>query len=471
MPLSDPALWSACELLCAFRRRTLSPVEVTQACLARIHRFDPQVGAFAWVDEEGALASARASEERWQRGCPMGPLDGVPATVKDLTLQRGSVTRRGSRTTEGAAPDSEDAPAVARLREAGAVLLGKTTTPEFGWKGVTDNPLGQIARNPWDLSRTAGGSSGGAAVAAALGMGALHQGSDGGGSIRIPAAFTGIVGLKPTFGRVPLWPPSPFGTLAHVGPMTRTVEDAALMLNVLARPDRRDWTALPPQELDYRIGLAGGIRGRTVLASFDLGYAKVDPEVAAVFAQALDVVRDLGARVIERDPGVVDARSIFEGLWFSAAAYLVAQIPAERHHLLDPGLRAIAEEGARIDAFALHRLHLERAAFAARIEALFAEFDLLLTPTVPIAAFAAGHEVPPGGPYRRWTEWTPLTWPFNLGQQPALTVPCGFTREGLPVGLQIVGPKYADALVLRAGYAFASACPQPLPAEPRQSSL
>lgn len=207
MPLSDPALWSACELLCAFRRRTLSPVEVTQACLARIHRFDPQVGAFAWVDEEGALASARASEERWQRGCPMGPLDGVPATVKDLTLQRGSVTRRGSRTTEGAAPDSEDAPAVARLREAGAVLLGKTTTPEFGWKGVTDNPLGQIARNPWDLSRTAGGSSGGAAVAAALGMGALHQGSDGGGSIRIPAAFTGIVGLKPTFGRVPLWPP------------------------------------------------------------------------------------------------------------------------------------------------------------------------------------------------------------------------------------------------------------------------
>lgn len=467
MTTTDPALWSATELVRAYRRRLLSPIEVARACLARIRRLDPLVGAFALVDEEGALAAAGAAEARWLRGEPVGSVDGVPATIKDLTLMRGFVTRRGSRTTEGEAPDAVDAPVVARLREAGAVLLGKTTTPEFGWKGVTDNPLGQIARNPWDTARTAGGSSGGAAVAAALGLGALHQGSDGGGSIRIPAGFTGIVGFKPTFGRVPHWPASPFGTVSHSGPMTRTVSDAAIMLNLLARPDRRDWAALPSEVRDWRIGLEDGIRGLNILASLDLGHVPVDPEVATAFADALEVLRDLGARVIERDPGIGDGRSIFERWWFAAAAFLVSRIPEERHGMLDPGLVEIAALGARTSAFELQRLQLERAAYAERIEAVFAEADLLVTPTLPIAAFETGREVPAGGPYRRWTEWTPFTWPFNLGQQPALSVPCGFTREGLPVGLQIVGPKYADALVIRAGRAFESACPQPMAGEPR----
>lgn len=468
MTTTDPALFSAAELIRAYRRRVLSPVEVTRACLARIRRLDPLVGAFALVDDEGALVAARAAEARWLRGEPAGPVDGVPATIKDLTMMRRFVTRRGSRTTEGDPPDPDDAPVVARLREAGAVLLGKTTTPEFGWKGVTDNPLGHIARNPWDPARTAGGSSGGAAVAAALGMGALHQGSDGGGSIRIPAGFTGIVGFKPTFGRVPHWPASPFGTVSHSGPMTRTVGDAALMLSVLARPDRRDWSALPSEPRDWRIGLEDGIRGLTVVASLDLGHVRVDPEVATAFGNALEVLRDLGARVIERDPGIGDGRSIFERWWFAAAAFLVSRIPEDRRQMLDPGLLEVAAEGARTSAFELQRLHLERAVYAERIEALFAEADLLVTPTLPIAAFEAGREVPAGGPYRRWTEWTPFTWPFNLGQQPALSVPCGFTRDELPVSLQFVGPKYADALVLRAGRAFESACPQPMAGEPRK---
>lgn len=469
MPATDPALFSAVELIRHYRRRTLSPVEVAEACFARIARLDPALGAFALVDAEGARRAARASEARWREGRPLGPIDGVPATVKDLNLMKGFPTRRGSRTTEGAPPDAVDSPPVARLREAGAVILGKTTTPEFGWKGVTDNPLGQIARNPWDPNKTAGGSSGGAAVAAATGMGALHQGSDGGGSIRMPGGFTGIVGFKPSFGLVPTWPASPFGTVSHVGPMTRTVADAALMLDVLVGPDRRDWYALPRPTSSFTIGLEGGIRGLRILASVDLGFARVEPEIRAGFAAALEALGELGASVVERDPGIGDGEALFKRHWYAAAAFLVGRIPPERRGWIDPGLAEIAEEGARVSAFELQQLQLDRAAYAERIEALFAEFDLLVTPTLPIPAFAAGREVPEAGPYRRWIEWTPFTWPFNLGQQPAITVPCGFTAAGLPIGLQIVGPKYADALVLRAARAFESARPQPMPFEPRLS--
>ncbi|MDH3596510.1 MAG: amidase family protein, partial [Rhodospirillales bacterium] len=242
---NDPALLTATELLTRFRAGSLSPVEVTEAALARIEAHDTALNAFCLVDAEQALAEARRSEERWRIGAPKGRLDGVPASIKDLLLTKGWPTLRGSKALDPDQPWDEDAPAVARLREHGAVLLGKTTTPEFGWKGVTDSPLTGVTRNPWDPSRTPGGSSGGAAAAVATGMGALAIGTDGGGSIRIPAGFTGIFGLKPSFGRVPAYPLSPFGTVAHLGPMTRSVADAALMLTVLAEPDPRDWYALP----------------------------------------------------------------------------------------------------------------------------------------------------------------------------------------------------------------------------------
>jgi aspartyl-tRNA(Asn)/glutamyl-tRNA(Gln) amidotransferase subunit A len=211
------------------------------------------------VDHEAALRDARASEARWLRGEPAGPLDGVPTSIKDLLLVRGWPTLRGSRTTDPKQPWDVDAPSTARLREAGAVLLGKTTTPEFGWRGSTDSPLSGITRNPWDLHKTPGGSSGGAVAAITAGMGALATGTDGGGSIRIPAAFTGTVGIKAHFGRVPAWPLSPMGTVAHVGPQARTVEDAALMLDVLARPDARDWMALPPPRGSWAAALAGDV--------------------------------------------------------------------------------------------------------------------------------------------------------------------------------------------------------------------
>src|SRR5580704_966085 len=238
---------SATELLGLYRRRELSPVEATQAALDQIDARDAAVNAFCLVRGEESLAAARESERRWHAGEPAGLLDGVPTSIKDLLLTTGWPTRRGSRTIDAAGPWPEDAPAVARLREHHAVLLGKTTTPEFGWKGVTDSPLTGVTRNPWDVSRTPGGSSGGAAAAVACGMGPLAVGTDGAGSIRIPASFCGIVGLKPTHGRVPVYPPSAFGTLSHVGPMTRTVADAALLLDVLGAPDARDPLALDRQ--------------------------------------------------------------------------------------------------------------------------------------------------------------------------------------------------------------------------------
>src|SRR5438105_3250110 len=277
---TDLCAMTATALLEGYRRRTLSPVEVTQAVLQRIHALNPKLNAFNLISDQ-AIEEAKASEARWHAGQPKGLLDGVPVSIKDLILTRGWPTLRGSKTVDAKGPWKDDAPATARLREHGAVLLGKTTTPEFGWKGVTDSPLTGVTRNPWNPAKTPGGSSGGAAAAVAAGMGALAVGTDGGGSIRIPCGFTGLFGLKPSFGRVPAWPLSPFGTVAHVGPITRSVADAALMLNVLAQPDVRDWHSLPYEPRDWRLGLESGVQALRIAFSSDLGYAKVDPEVAA----------------------------------------------------------------------------------------------------------------------------------------------------------------------------------------------
>ena len=464
---ADSATLSAATLLRLYRRRELSPVEVTRACLARIARWNDRVHAFCHVDAAGALAAAEASEQRWLRGEPLGLLDGVPATIKDLVLTRGWTARRGSHATEGHPPAAADAPATARLREEGAVLLGSTTTPEFGWKGVTDNPLGHLARNPWDVSRTPGGSSGGAAVAAALGMGALHVGTDGGGSIRIPSSFTGIVGLKPTFGRVPAWPLSPFGTVAHLGPMTRTVEDAALMLTVISRPDIRDWHALPPDGRDYRIGLERGIAGLRIAASPDFGFVEVDPEVAAAFTAALAVLADLGARIDLVDPPVGRPGSIFARTWFPAAGRVLEKLPPEIRPRLDPGFVAMAEQGARYSRADIQDAMLERGELGVAMQAFLSDYDLLATPSTALPAFAAGVEYPDPQRPERWSDWATFSYPFNLTQQPAISVPCGFTAAGLPIGLQLAAAKYGDALVLRAARAFEAARPQPMPEAPR----
>ncbi len=456
----DPALMSAVELVQLYRTGKLSPVEATKAALDRIETLDPRFNAFCLVDREAALAAARASEERWRKDAPLGRIDGVPATVKDLLITRGWPTLRGSKAIDPKQPWEEDAPSVARLREEGAVLLGKTTTPELGWKGVTDSPLTGITRNPWNPERTPGGSSGGAAVAAACGMGALHLGTDGGGSIRIPAGFTGIVGLKQSFGRVPAAPLSPFGTLAHVGPMTRSVADAALMLSVIAKPDHRDWYAIPSDGRDYLEGLEDGVKGWRIAFSPSLGGHHVEPEVARLVADAAGAFRELGAVVEEAEPEIgPDCGLVFTNHWFPGAANALRGYGPEQQALMDPGLREIAAAGAKLPLMDYLAAVREREQLGVRMNRFHQRWDLLLTPTLPLAAFAAGVEVPSRADGSRWTDWTPFTYPFNLTRQPAISVPCGLTADGLPAGLQIVGPSYGDAAVLRAARAFEKLLP------------
>jgi aspartyl-tRNA(Asn)/glutamyl-tRNA(Gln) amidotransferase subunit A len=462
----DLAYLSASELLQRYREKSLSPVEVTQAVLDRIERHDGAVNAFVLSDAERALADARASEKRWAKGAPAGPVDGVPTTIKDLVLAKGWPMRGGSRITSPE-PVSEDAPITARLREAGAVLIGKTTTPEFGWKGVTDSPLTGVTRNPWDTSCTPGGSSGGAAVAAALGMGALHVGSDGGGSIRIPAGFTGIFGHKPSFGRVARYPNSAYGTLSHAGPMTRTVTDAALMLTVISRPDARDWFTLPYDPADYRDGLEDGVRGLRIAFSPALGFATVDPEIAALVADAAKVFAALGAKVEQEDPGFPDPADFFRPHWYAGAAYAARNYTTEQMRMLDPGLREIIAQGRKLGLIDYLSAVDKRAALGIHMKQFHETYDLLLTPTMPIPAFEAGRELPSSLDAERWMSWTPFTYPFNLTQQPAATVPCGFTRAGLPAGLQIVGRMHDDRTVLRAARAFERERPFVMPREPR----
>jgi aspartyl-tRNA(Asn)/glutamyl-tRNA(Gln) amidotransferase subunit A len=450
---------SATELLAAYRSGELSPVRATQDALDRVEQLNTQVNAYCLLDPAGALDAARASEQRWRRGEPMGVLDGVPTSIKDILLTKGWPTLRGSKTVDPKGPWNDDAPAVARLREHGAVFMGKTTTPEFGWKGVTDSPLTGITRNPWNKAKTPGGSSGGAAAAVASGMGPLAIGTDGGGSIRIPCSFTGLFGIKPSFGRVPAWPLSPFGTVAHIGPITRTVADAALMLNVLALPDARDWHGLPYDARDYRMGLEQGVRGLRIAFSPDLGYAKVDAEVAALVRAAVKTFEELGAKVEEKNPGFENADPIFRTHWFSGAAFLLKDLSAEKRKMIDPGLLEVAAQGARITAFEILDAQMKRGALGTHMNLFHRDYDLLVTPTLSVAAFDVGLEFPATEKNERWTDWTPFSYPFNLTQQPAASIPCGATKAGLPVGLQIVGPRYADALVLRAARAFESARP------------
>ena len=462
--MSDDILsMSAAELVGHYRTRNLSPVETTQAALDRITALNPTYNAFVLVDEKRALDDARASEARWKRDKPAGLVDGVPATVKDLIVTEGWPTLRGSRTIDPNQPWLENGPPVARMKEQGAVFLGKTTTPEFGWKGVTDSPLTGVTVNPWDTKLTPGGSSGGAAVAAALGMGTLHIGTDGGGSIRIPAGFCGLFGIKPTFGIVPVHPHSPALTLWHQGPIVRTVEDAALVLTVIARPDPRDWYQVPASNIDFREGLDVGVKGWRIAYSKTLGYANVDPEVAALVDKGAHAFEALGASVEEIDLDLDDPIAIMQPLWAVALALGVSPMTTAQRKLVDPPLLELAAPGFQLSALEYRQLERQREGFARRMCELHRSYDLLLTPQLAVPAFEAGHEVPPGSERKRWWEWSPFTYPFNLSQQPAASIPCGFTRSGLPVAMQVVGDKFADARVLQAARAYEAAYPFVMP--------
>ena len=444
----------ATELVEGYRTGALSPVEATQQALDAIERYDDQVNAFVLVDAEGALAAAKESETRWHAGTPLGPGDGVPTSIKDALWTKGWPTLRGSTMIDPAGPWDEDAPSVARLRETGAVILGKTTTPEYSWKGVTDSFTYGATGNPWDPARTSGGSSGGSATAVGLGMGVWSLGTDGGGSVRIPAAFTGTVALKPTYGLIPLFPPSAFGTLSHAGPMTRTVRDAAALLDVVAGFDPRDWSAMPTPARSFLDGLDDGVAGLRIGFSSDLGFVDNHPEVDALVRAAVGVLADLGAEVTEVDPGFADPIDAFNVLWWSGAAKVLSAYAVDDR--VDPGLRRVAAQGSAFSASDFLDATNVRMELGTLMGRFHQQYDVLVTPTLPITAFPVGQDVPDGSS-PDWTDWTPYTYPFNLTQQPALSVPCGFTSEGLPVGLQVVGPRHADALTLRVGQAYQAA--------------
>jgi aspartyl-tRNA(Asn)/glutamyl-tRNA(Gln) amidotransferase subunit A len=449
---------TAAELAGGYRSRRFSPVEAAKACLAQIGRHDGILNAMCLVDESAALAQAEASTARWAKGVPLSALDGVPVLIKDILLVKGWPTLRGSKTVDRNQPWADDAPSVARLREAGAVFLGMTTTPEFGWKGVTDSPLTGITRNPWNPEKTPGGSSGGSAAAVAAGYGPLSLGTDGGGSIRIPAGFSGIFGHKPSFGRVPAWPLSPFGTVAHIGPMTRTVRDAAAMMTVISRPDARDWHAIPHDDRDYAAALEQGIKGLRVAYSPALGYAEVDPEVARLVDDAVKVLTELGAVVEPAEPGFPDpGYDIFRVLWWCGARALLGRLPEEKRALLDPGLADVLRQSIEIGLDDYLEAVRQRGLLGSHMRRFMERYDVLVTPTLPITAFDVGLLAPADDRAAKWVTWTPFTYPFNLTQQPAASIPCGFARDGLPVGLQIVGRMFDDATVLRAAHAYEEA--------------
>ena len=456
---NDIANLSATQLIEEYRAKRLSPVEATEAAYGQIQAYDDKINAFCHLAEESAMANAKASEARWAKGEPAGLIDGVPTSIKDLVIVKDWPTRRGSLTTSPDDKAAEDAPSVERLRQHGAVLIGKTTTPEFGYKGVSDSPLTGITRNPWDLEMTTGGSSSGAAAAVVMGMGPLAIGSDGGGSIRIPCGFTGLFGLKGSGGRVPAYPISPFGSLAHVGPMTRTVADSALMMNVMAGWDARDYYALPSDGQDFAADLEAGVKGLKVAFSMTLGYAKVDGEVADCVAAAVKVFSDLGAEVVEVDPDIGDPTPAFWTHWSTGAANLLRNFTPEQIEKIEPGLVEIARQGAEVPLMDYLAAVTARRELGVRMNAFHQTYDLLLTPTLATTAFPVGLVVPEHMKDETWAAWTPFTYPFNMTRQPAANVPCGFTDEGLPVGLHIVGPMHADALVLRASRAFELAQP------------
>jgi aspartyl-tRNA(Asn)/glutamyl-tRNA(Gln) amidotransferase subunit A len=438
-----------------------------QQVLERVERVDPILNAFILVDADAGMDAARVSEARWMAhratGAPVGAVEGVPTSIKDILWTKGWPTLRGSRAINPDQPWEEDAPSVGRLRAAGAAMFGKTTTPEFGCKAETNSPLTGISRNPWDPSRTPGGSSGGTAAAVAAGLGPLSMGTDGAGSVRIPAAFCGNVGMKASFGRVPAYPLSPFGTVAHVGPHTMSVTDCALLMNVVAQPDPRDWMSLPYDRVDYLEGLDTGIRGLRVAYSPTLGYADVDPEVAALVDAAVRELEALGAIVDQVDPGFEDPLDISTGLWFVASKTVYDSLGPEGQAVTDPDFAAQAAQGAEFSAQDVQLLTLKRNALGTSMRLFMTQYDVLVTPAVAIPAF----EARPAGAVPMTPESmlsrTPFSYPFTLTQQPAITVPCGLTSAGLPVGLQIVGRAHDDVTVLRAARAYESAHPVPRP--------
>lgn len=445
----------ATELARMVRGKTLSPVEIVRAVLDRVERVNPKLNAICTLTAENALAAARAAEAAVMRGDRLGSLHGIPVTIKDLAMTRGVKTMAGSHVFGERTPEIDHLH-VERLRDAGAISIGKTTVSEFGWSGVSRSPLTGITHNPWKRGMNAGASSAGAAVSAAAGFGPIHQGSDGAGSIRMPAGFCGVYGIKPSHGRVPYHPLPANGLISHVGPITRTVADAALMLQAIAGPDDRDMTSLEAPPEDFTGKLDDGIAGLRVGFSPDLGYLKVDAEVAGPVKAAALAFAELGCKVEEVDPGWGDPTAMEHCLFSVAITAMWGEFVERWGDRMDPGLVAIIEHGRTYTAVEYCKAAAQRLAYYDRVRAFFERYDLLLTPTLSVAAFPAERLIPEhwGQHPWDWLRWAGFSFPFNLTWLPAASCPCGFTPAGLPVGLQIVAGRNRDLRVLQASRAF-----------------
>lgn len=452
---------SAVELIDAYKREELSPLEVVRSQLERISRINPKINAFVTLTSDLALNAAHESARRYQDGIP-GVLDGVPVAIKDNTHTSGVKTTYGSRLYEDFVP-GQDAVLVSRLKDAGAVILGKTNLPEFGLVGITDNVLFGKTFNPWNLSRTSGGSSGGSAAAVAAGLCPVAQGNDGGGSIRIPSSFCGVFGLKPTYGRVPYYPHIPgWETINHEGPITRTVEDAALMLDVMAGPSIYDQNSLPAYPGKFRYDMKGNIRGMRIAYSSDLGAGlPVDREVLDITMKAAFSFREMGCHVDDIKPGWISMEGAFLTTVLSET-YTALFGQMEKYKSVGyPPYLTFMDFAATFTNRDMVQVQFDRHKLTYQAAAVFEKYDLLLTPTTAVTAFGAG----PLGPEKidghegSPSNWVSFTFPFNFLGQPAASVPCGVNSEGLPVGLQIVGRRFDEAMVLRAAAAFEKAHP------------
>lgn len=449
------------QLAALYRARKLSPVEVAKAVLARMEAVEPRVNAMMRFTPEHALAAARRSEDVFlNRGTPR-LLEGIPFTIKDLQHTKGIQTDFASASMQGTVPDV-DAPCVTRLYEAGGMLMGKTTSAaEWGWKGVSEAPISGITHNPWGKGLNAGASSSGAGVAAAVGYGPLHQGGDGAGSIRMPAHFSGVYGFKPTHGRVPCWPMSNNDLATHIGPLTRTVEDAALMTQAMAGPHVWDYTSLEAPPQDYASQLKADMKGKRIAYTRDLGHARVDPEIAAAVETAVKAFEEMGAIVEEVTPGWGKlGPDLVRFFWPATFTGRLAALP-EFESRMDPGFVAMIKHAAGFTARQFMEMRARRFAYVQEIHEFMEGYDFLLSPAVSVAAFPADKLQPAHWPQHEWDwlMWAEFSYPFNWSGSPAASVPCGFTPAGLPVGLQIVGRRFDDLGVLQASAAFEVARP------------
>lgn len=462
MDIDEIGYLSVRELGALYRARKLSPVEVAEAVLDRIGRIDPGVNAMMRTTPEIALEAARRSEAVFLQYDTPRLLEGIPVTIKDLQHTKGVQTDFATAALQGTVPDV-DAPCVSRLLGAGGMMMGKTTSAsEWGWKGVSQAMISGITHNPWAKGLNAGASSSGAGVAAACGYGPLHQGGDGAGSIRMPAHFSGVYGLKPTHGRVPNWPMSNNELATHIGPLTRTVEDAALMMQAMAGPHPWDYTSLETPPQDYASQLkAVSMKGKRIAYSRDLGHARVDPEVAEAVERAVKAFEEMGADIEEVEPAWGPlGPELARFFWPAAFSGRIDLVP-EFGSRMDPGFVAMITYAQAFTAPQYMQMRLRRFAYVQQIHEFMERYDFLLTPAVSVAAFPADRLQPEHWPQHEWDwlMWAEFSYPFNWSGSPAASVPCGFTPKGLPVGLQIVGRRFDDLGVLQASAAFEEALP------------